>query len=85
MRAWYAWIAWLCRSLYFSRLTVVGRENVPVNGPVLYVALHRNGAVDGCVYAAVASKAVFMISRQLRRSRLGRLLFNWRRGRAREG
>ena len=76
MRAWYVGMARLCRWLYYSRVSVVGREHLPAGGPVLFVALHRNGAVDGCVYASVLPRAVFMISTQLRRSLLGRLFFS---------
>ena len=76
MRAWYVGIARLCRWLYYFRVSVLGRENIPAGGPVLFVALHRNGAVDGCVYASVLPRAVFMISTQLRRSLLGRLFFS---------
>ncbi len=62
--------------LYYSRLTVVGRERLPTGGPTLLVGLHRNGAVDAFVYARVAPRAIFMISTQLRRTRLGRIFFS---------
>ncbi|MBS1135262.1 MAG: hypothetical protein H6R02_2403, partial [Burkholderiaceae bacterium] len=75
MRAWYVGMARLCRWLYYSRVSVLGREHIPAGGPVLFVALHRNGAVDGCVYASVLPQAVFMISTQLRRSLPGRVFF----------
>ena len=45
-------------------------------GPTLYVALHRNGAVDGYVYKSVIPHANFLISVQLRRSLIGRLFFS---------
>jgi len=76
MGAWHLFVARLCRFVYYSRVTVLGRERLPPAGPVLYVALHRNGAIDGCVYASVIPGAVFMISTQLRRSLLGRLFFS---------
>ncbi|HEX7054940.1 MAG TPA: 1-acyl-sn-glycerol-3-phosphate acyltransferase [Burkholderiales bacterium] len=62
-------------ALYFNRLTVLGRERLPRSGPVLYLGLHRNGAVDGFVYHRVVPRAEFMIARQLLRSPLGRLFF----------
>lgn len=44
-------------------------------GAVLYVGLHRNGAVDGFVYHSVLPRAHFMISTQLEEGLLGRLFF----------
>jgi len=75
MRRWYLFVARLCRWLYYSRVTLRGADRLPVQGPVLFVALHRNGAVDGCVYASVLPPSTFMISTQLTRSLIGRLLF----------
>ena len=40
------------------------------------VILHRNGAVDGCVYKSLLPSALFMISVQLRRNLLGRIFFH---------
>jgi len=75
MRTWYLFVARLCRWLYYSRVTLLGAGRLPAQGPVLFVALHRNGAVDGCVYASVLPPSTFMISTQLTRSLIGRLLF----------
>jgi len=75
MSAWHLCVARFCRWLYYSRLSVLGVERLRGRGPVLFVALHRNGAVDGLVYAAALPPATFMISSQLRRSPLGRLFF----------
>lgn len=75
MDFWHRWIARGCRVLYYSRLAVLCGDRLPATGPVLYVALHRNGAVDGFVYASVVPRAVAMISTQLRRSALARLFF----------
>jgi 1-acyl-sn-glycerol-3-phosphate acyltransferase len=61
--------------LYFNRIAVLGAERLPRSGPTLYLALHRNGAVDGFVYHRAVPRALFMISAQLRRSVLGRLFF----------
>lgn len=56
---------------------MVGREHLPERrGPVLYLGLHRNGAVDGFVYGSALRAPVFMISTQLRRSALGRMFFS---------
>ena len=61
--------------LFFDRVSVLGAENLPTDGGVLLLGLHRNGAVDGFVYHMLAPQAVFMISVQLRRSLLGRIFF----------
>ncbi len=61
--------------LYYHRVSVLHAEHLPDAGPVLYLGLHRNGAVDGFVYASVLPRAVFMISAQLRRNFIGRLFF----------
>jgi 1-acyl-sn-glycerol-3-phosphate acyltransferase len=62
--------------LYYRRVSVLHPERLPAGGPVLYVGLHRNGAVDGFVYSTVLPRAVFMISAQLRAGLLGKLFFN---------
>jgi len=61
---------------YYHRIRLLQPENRPASGPVLYVGLHRNGAVDGCVYKSLLPSALFMISVQLRRNLLGRIFFH---------
>lgn len=61
--------------LYYHRIRILHPERLPTDGPVLYLGLHRNGAVDGFVYDSLLPRAVFMISSQLRRNPLGRLYF----------
>lgn len=58
---------------YYHRARLLGPENRPAAGPILYVGLHRNGAVDGYVYKSLLPEAVFMISVQLRRNAIGRI------------
>ena len=73
------WHSFLCRfitRLYYHRLTLLHRHRLPAYGPVMYVGLHRNGAVDGFVYASALPRATFMISTQLRKSLLGRIFFS---------
>lgn len=60
---------------YFNRLSVLHRERIPDAGPVLYLGLHRNGAVDGFVYHAVLPGSIFLVSTQLLGSLLARLFF----------
>ena len=44
--------------------------------PVLYLGLHRNGAVDGFVYYRLLDEPVFLISTQLTRGWFARLFFH---------
>jgi 1-acyl-sn-glycerol-3-phosphate acyltransferase len=73
-RAW-RHLVWRAAGLYFNRVRILHAERLPESGPALYVGLHRNGAVDGFLYHQAAPRAVFMISRQLRASLLGRIFF----------
>ena len=75
-RGWRRWLHWLCVKVYFDRVTVLHPERIPAGGPVLYLGLHRNGAVDGFAYHGVVPDAVFMVSEQLRRSWFARLFFD---------
>jgi 1-acyl-sn-glycerol-3-phosphate acyltransferase len=50
-------------------------ERLPKGGPALYVALHRNGAVDGFVYHQVVPRGKFLVSTQLLRGCFARLFF----------
>lgn len=59
--------------LAFNRITVVGQ--LPRPGAILYVATHRNGALDGAPYTVAVPDAVPMVSAQLHRTALGRFLF----------
>src|SRR5690349_16746054 len=75
-----SWYRFVCRAsvaLYYRRVHVVGRERLPRGdgGPVLYVGLHRNGAVDGMVYKTVLPEATFLVAARLLRSPLGRVFF----------
>lgn len=72
---WYRCIHRICTGLYFDRVTVTAPGPRRSDGPVMYVALHRNGAVDGFVYHRIAPRGVFMVSKQLRRSFFGRMFF----------
>ncbi len=61
--------------VYFHRITVRHPERLPEQGPCLFIALHRNGAVDGFVYRQAVPDGVFLISSQLRRNFLARCFF----------
>ncbi len=73
---WYRLLSRSLTSLYYHRVRVINPRSLPADGPVLFVALHRNGAVDGYVYKSVIPRANFLISVQLRRSLMGRLFFS---------
>jgi 1-acyl-sn-glycerol-3-phosphate acyltransferase len=73
--AWHRCLYRFINSVYFERITLIHPERLPRTGPVLYLGLHRNGAVDGFVYDQVLRNPVFMISTQLRKSWFARLFF----------
>jgi 1-acyl-sn-glycerol-3-phosphate acyltransferase len=59
----------------FHRIRASGAP-VPAHGPVLYVCLHRNGALDGMVYRWIVPQAKATLSSQLRRSAWMRMIFD---------
>lgn len=72
------WFAFLYRNIAlfaFHRVRASGVE-IPQRGPILYVCLHRNGALDGAAYRRVAPRAMATLSSQLRRKRWMRLIFD---------
>lgn len=73
---WYRLLSQLLVFLYYHRARVLNAQLLPANGPVLFVALHRNGAVDGYVYKSQLPRINFLISVQLRRSWIGRIFFS---------
>jgi 1-acyl-sn-glycerol-3-phosphate acyltransferase len=73
--AWHQWLYRFIKTFYFERITLIHPERLPRAGPVLYLGLHRNGAVDGYVYDQVLHHPVFMISTQLRKNWFARLFF----------
>jgi 1-acyl-sn-glycerol-3-phosphate acyltransferase len=72
---WRRFLYWFIGRVYFERITLINPELAPKIGPVLYLGLHRNGAVDGFVYHHTLGSPTFMISTQLRRNWLARLFF----------
>ena len=58
-------------SLFFDRIEVEGEERVPRDGPLLVVANHTNGLVDGLLLAVVTPRAVSLTAKSaLRRNPL---------------
>lgn len=72
---WYRLLSQLLVFLYYHRIRVLNAQLLPHSGPVLFVGLHRNGAVDGYVYKSQLPHINFLISVQLRRSMIGRIFF----------
>jgi len=72
---WYTFLSTLCARAYFSRIRVIGGERLPRGGPVVYVGLHRNGAVDGFIYKSIFRQAVFLIAAQLQKNLFSRMFF----------
>jgi 1-acyl-sn-glycerol-3-phosphate acyltransferase len=72
---WYTFFLTLCARVYFARIRVIGAELLPPAGPILYVALHRNGAVDGFVYKSILPRSIFLIAAQLQTNPFSRMFF----------
>src|SRR5690349_10533634 len=73
------WSRTICRAVsgvYYRRIHLVGREHLPHGaGPILYVGLHRNGAIDGMVYKRLFPRATFLVAARLLSSAFRRLFF----------
>lgn len=73
---WYRLLAWLLRGVYFGRVDVQGAVTAVGGGyPRLIVSSHRNGAIDGYTVLRAFPHAQFLVSVQLLRSRLLRMMF----------
>jgi len=74
---WYRAVASALAHGYYRRVRLIHLDVAPPEtGPVVYVGLHRNGAVDGMVYKSLLPRVVFLISSQLVRSRFGKVFFS---------
>src|SRR5204862_4654183 len=62
-----------CARLWLARIRVLGREHVPASGPILYLGLHRNGAVDGFVCGSALPDPTFMVAARWTRNPFMRL------------
>lgn len=72
--AWHRGLATVLRTVYFGRVRRVGAPQTGP-GPRLVVASHRNGAIDGFQVLTAHPRAQFLVSVQLLRSPVLRLLF----------
>lgn len=89
--AWYRFLGMILRTVYFGRVcrsgpgasTPRGTTSGPTSGtdpsgpsgPRLIIASHRNGAIDGVQVLAAYPRAQFLVSIQLLRNPILRLLF----------
>jgi len=73
---WHRTLTRIISMTYFDRIEVIRHRDIPAGEPVLYIASHRNGAVDGFVYLTVAPRAVPLVSRQWTSSPLGRIFLS---------
>lgn len=71
---WHRGLATVLRTVYFGRVRRAGAPQAG-HGPRLVVASHRNGAIDGSLVLAARPRAQFLVSVQLLRSPVLRLLF----------
>ncbi len=53
----------LAVGLFYRRIEVAGRENVPRKGPVLFVANHNNGLVDPMIVLHALSRPVVFVAK----------------------
>ncbi|BCU78837.1 1-acyl-sn-glycerol-3-phosphate acyltransferase [Luteolibacter sp. LG18] len=63
----------LITATWFSKVRMNGE--LPADAPVLIVATHRNGAVDGFLLHALMPRLEFMLSARLTRTRFQRFFF----------
>lgn len=70
-----SWVWRVVGRLAFNRIEIIGKDRIPGTGPTLFVATHRNGALDAAPYALAVPGAIPMVSAQLHRMPLGRFLF----------
>ncbi len=71
---WHIALAWLLRTFYFRHIRVVGAK-VQQKPHQLILCSHRNGAIDGYLALAAFPRAKFLLSAQLLRFWLLRLMF----------
>lgn len=48
---------------YFRQWQVVGRENVPAQGPLIYIANHQNAFLDAILMTCAAERSPFYLAR----------------------
>jgi 1-acyl-sn-glycerol-3-phosphate acyltransferase len=56
------WVKWNLR-LYFSRITVSGKENIPANTPLLVISNHQNALLDPLLIATMTDLKPYFLAR----------------------
>ncbi len=49
--------------LFYKKTTVLGKENIPEKGPILFVANHQNAMMDPLVVATSTKKTMYFLAR----------------------
>ncbi|MDR0476977.1 MAG: 1-acyl-sn-glycerol-3-phosphate acyltransferase [Desulfobulbaceae bacterium] len=72
----HSFILFLVKTLVFGKISRLGAPLPEKGAPVLYLGFHRNGAVDGWVYAiALARPVEFMVAAKLMKNPLAKFFF----------
>ena len=61
--------------IYFNKITIYNKENIPINGLTLYVSNHRNGAIDGYVLMKALPRYIAIVGKNLTKSLFLKLFF----------
>ncbi len=60
------WFAGLILRIFFRRIEIIGRDNVPVDGPIILAINHPNGLIDPlCILAHAPRKLSFLAKEPL--------------------
>ena len=49
--------------LFYKKVKVIGKENIPKKGPILFVANHQNAMMDPLVLATSVGKSMYFLAR----------------------
>jgi len=49
--------------LFYKKITITGKENIPKNTPVLFVVNHQNAMMDPLVVATTAKRSMYFLAR----------------------
>lgn len=74
-KAWFRGLYSFIAKIAFNKVAEATPQ-ATVDGPVIYAALHRNGALDGAVYQQIIPSAKLTLASQLRRNKLMRVVFD---------
>ena len=71
------WTAYLYYSLYYRSFTVIGKENIPSDKPVIFASNHQNALMDALSIGLAARRKVVFLARAdlFKKKFLARILF----------